>query len=208
MTRTRSEARRRAAHGHRDPYSQAGIAIGNPDHLRSGPRVTHGSSAGSPDGMPTKRHTVRHTGDPPLAQNLAHQSPPGASQEETHAAKREQPTTPRLPSFQPPPYAPPMQQMAPTGQSAASPHTCNQPTSISQPMQQSAFVGQHQQQHWAVDHAYMQQQAQPTAHQANGVVGQIRASCAALFGSICRAYGRGRSGKCPHASCVLSCSPL
>ena len=39
MTRTRSKARRRAAHGHRDPNAQAGITIddSDADHPHSGP---------------------------------------------------------------------------------------------------------------------------------------------------------------------------
>ena len=40
MTRTRSEARRRAARGHRDPDAQADIATVAPDPPQSDPRVT------------------------------------------------------------------------------------------------------------------------------------------------------------------------
>ena len=131
MTRTRSEARRRAAHGHRDPDAQAGIATVAPDPPQSDPRVTHGSSAGSMGGMSTKRHA----GNSPLDQDSAQQASPGAPQEVAHAANGEQPSTPRLPSFQPSPHAPPLQQTAPAGQSAASPIQCNQPSNANQPMQ-------------------------------------------------------------------------
>ena len=75
MTRTRSEARRRAAHGPQDHDAQAGITIDAPDPPPSDSHVTHGSSARSADGMPTKRHT----NESPLAQDIAQQSSPAFS---------------------------------------------------------------------------------------------------------------------------------